>query len=85
MAGTYIVTLLALPWNKDSKSVIDMKWLGILEEEHYGPCQSKGKSVGIPGSGGTSHRFKGPILCLVHHRESVKAMQNRGTGNAENS
>jgi ATP-dependent Lon protease len=66
VARTYIETILALPWNKESKSEIDMKKAeGILEEDHYGLSKVKERVLEYLAVVELSHRIKGPILCLV--------------------
>lgn len=66
VARTYIETILALPWNKESKSEIDMKKAeGILEEDHYGLAKVKERVLEYLAVVELSHRIKGPILCLV--------------------
>lgn len=63
---TYIETLLALPWDKESKEELNLvKAEKILNQDHYGLNQVKERVLEylavIERSGG----MKGPILCLV--------------------
>jgi ATP-dependent Lon protease len=63
---TYIETILALPWNKETESNIDLKHAeAILEEDHYGLEKVKERVLEYLAVVELSHKIKGPILCLV--------------------
>ena len=63
---TYIETILALPWNKASKSNIDLLLAEkILDEDHYGLTKVKERVLEYLAVIQLSKTLKGPILCLV--------------------
>lgn len=63
---TYIETILGLPWNKSSKSNIDLKKAEkILNEDHYGLENVKERILEYLAVMHLSNSVKGPILCLV--------------------
>ena len=63
---TYIETILGLPWNKSSKSNIDLKKAEkILNEDHYGLEKVKERILEYLAVMHLSNSVKGPILCLV--------------------
>ncbi len=66
MLGTYIETVLSLPWNKRSKDSEDLKraW-NILEEGHYGLKDVKERIMEFLAVRNLTHKGKSPILCLV--------------------
>lgn len=66
MLGTYIETVLNLPWNKRSKDSEDLKraW-NILEEGHYGLKDVKERIMEFLAVRNLTHKGKSPILCLV--------------------
>ena len=68
MLGTYIETVLNLPWNKRSKDSEDLKraW-NILEEGHYGLKDVKERIMEFLAVRNLTHKGKSPILCLVAH------------------
>ncbi len=62
----YIETVLALPWNKVSKSSIDLKKAEkILNQDHYGLEKVKERVLEYLAVIHLSKAIKGPILCLV--------------------
>ncbi|MCR4600716.1 MAG: endopeptidase La, partial [Clostridia bacterium] len=62
----YIETILDLPWNKSSKSKIDIKRARkVLDEDHYGLEKVKDRIVEYLAVMALSKNFKGPILCLA--------------------
>lgn len=63
---TYVETILALPWNKSSKSNIDLKKAEkILNADHYGLEKVKERVLEYLAVVRLSNSIKGPILCLV--------------------
>lgn len=63
---TYIEWVLALPWNKISKSNINLKEAErILNEDHYGLDQVKERIIEYLAVMHLSKSLRGPILCLV--------------------
>lgn len=63
---TYIEWILALPWNKTSKSTIDIKEAErILNEDHYGLEKVKERILEYLAVMKLSKSTKGPIICLV--------------------
>lgn len=63
---TYIEWILALPWNKASKSNFDLKNSeAILNEDHYGLEKVKERILEYLAVMKLSKTLKGPILCLV--------------------
>lgn len=63
---TYVETILALPWNKSSKSNIDLKKAEkILNADHYGLEKVKERVLEYLAVAHLSNSIKGPILCLV--------------------
>lgn len=63
---TYVETILALPWNKASKSNIDLKEAErILNEDHYGLNKVKDRIIEYLAVMHLSKSLRGPILCLV--------------------
>lgn len=63
---TYIETILSLPWNKESKTEIDLKKAEeILDEDHYGLQKVKERVLEYLAVVQLSQSMKGPILCLV--------------------
>ncbi len=64
--GSYIETLLSLPWNKRSQDSEDLKkaW-EILEEGHYGLKDVKERIMEFLAVRRLTHKGKSPILCLV--------------------
>lgn len=63
---TYIETILALPWNTESETEIDLKKSEkILDEDHYGLNKVKERVLEYLAVISLSQSMKGPILCLV--------------------
>lgn len=62
----YIDTIVSLPWNKKSKSKIDInKAERILDEDHYGLAKPKERILEYLAVQAQVKKIKGPILCLV--------------------
>ena len=62
----YLETIVALPWNDDSKESIDIeKALAILNEDHYGLEDVKERIVEYLSVRKLKHDSKGSIICLV--------------------
>lgn len=62
----YIDCIVNLPWNKKSKSKIDIrKAEKILDEDHYGLAKPKERILEYLAVQAQVKRIKGPILCLV--------------------
>ena len=63
---SYIETILALPWNKESETDIDLRNSEkILDEDHYGLDKVKERVLEYLAVITLSQSMKGPILCLV--------------------
>ena len=63
---SYIATILALPWNKESETDIDLRRSEkILDEDHYGLNKVKERVLEYLAVITLSQSMKGPILCLV--------------------
>lgn len=63
---TYVECVLSLPWNKQSKDVIEMKEAQkILDEDHFGLEKVKERILEYLAVMKLSGSMKGPILCLV--------------------
>ncbi|NLD18658.1 MAG: endopeptidase La [Clostridiales bacterium] len=66
VSRNYIETILALPWNEESKDNIDLnKAEDILNEDHYGLDKVKERVLEYLAVIRLSESLKGPILCLV--------------------
>ena len=62
----YIDCIVNLPWNKKSKSKIDInKAEKILDEDHYGLAKPKERILEYLAVQAQVKRIKGPIICLV--------------------
>jgi ATP-dependent Lon protease len=62
----YIDCIVNLPWNKKSKSKIDInKAEIILDEDHYGLAKPKERILEYLAVQAQVKRIKGPIICLV--------------------
>jgi len=62
----YIETLLALPWNKVSKDILDIKAAeDILEAEHYGLEKVKERVLEFLAVRAYAKKGDSPIICLV--------------------
>lgn len=61
----YLEALVALPWNKKSKTTVNLKDAEkILDEEHYGLKKAKERVVEYLAVHKLSGKMKGPILCF---------------------
>lgn len=61
----YLETLVSLPWNKKSKTTIDLKQAEkILDQEHYGLKKAKERVIEYLAVHKLSGKMKGPILCF---------------------
>lgn len=66
VSRSYIETILELPWNKTSKTKIDLKEAEkILNKDHYGLDKVKERVLEYLAVVELSGELKGPILCLV--------------------
>lgn len=66
VSRTYIDILLSLPWNKKSKTQIDLKLAEeILEKEHFGLEDVKKRVVEYLAVLKLNNSLKAPIICLV--------------------
>lgn len=62
----YIDWILNLPWNEETKDVLDLKKSAkILDEDHYGLKEIKERILEYLAIRQLSKSMKGPILCLV--------------------
>ncbi|TCO69341.1 endopeptidase La [Marinisporobacter balticus] len=62
----YVEWILDLPWNKQSKDMIDIeKAKDILDEDHYGLKDVKERILEYLAIRQLSKNMKGPIICLV--------------------
>ncbi|BCL61037.1 hypothetical protein DGMP_17300 [Desulfomarina profundi] len=62
----YIDCIVSLPWNKKSKSKIDINRAEkILDEDHYGLVKPKERILEYLAVQAQVKKIKGPILCLV--------------------
>ncbi len=63
---TYLDWLIGLPWQKKSKSKLDLKEAQkILDEDHYGLEQVKKRVLEYLAVHQLTNKMKGPILCFV--------------------
>ena len=63
---TYVDWILDLPWNKQTKDVLDIKKAKvILDEDHYGLTSVKERILEYLAIRQLAKDMKGPILCLV--------------------
>lgn len=63
---TYLDWLLGLPWNKETKDLLDIDVAEkILEEDHYGLEKVKERILEYLSVRKLTETMKGPILCLV--------------------
>lgn len=66
VSKTYLDWILALPWNKETKDVLDIKKAReILEKEHFGLEDVKDRIIEYLAVKQMSKSLRGPILCLV--------------------
>jgi ATP-dependent Lon protease len=66
VSRSYLDWLLAMPWNKKSKEIRDMKWsLKVLEEDHYGLEKIKDRILEFLAVRSLLKKPQGTILCFV--------------------
>lgn len=71
----YLDWMLDIPWKKRSKVNKDLsKAMEILEEDHYGLEEVKERIVEYLAVQSRADKVKGPILCLVALRASVRLL-----------
>ncbi|MDX9873050.1 MAG: endopeptidase La [Clostridia bacterium] len=62
----YLDWLLAMPWNKQTEDIIDIKNAeGILNEDHYGLKKAKERILEYLAVRKLTEKIKGPIICFV--------------------
>lgn len=63
---TYLETIFALPWNKESKDKLDIKKAEeILDDHHFGMEKVKERIIEFLAIRKLSNNLKSPIICLV--------------------
>ncbi len=66
VSRTYLDTLFALPWNKETRDKLDLEHAKqILDDEHYGLEKVKERILEYLAIRKLSKSLKGPIICLV--------------------
>jgi len=66
VSRTYLDWLLAMPWNKRSREIRDMKWsMKVLEEDHYGLEKIKDRILEFLAVRNLVKKAQGTILCFV--------------------
>ena len=66
VSRTYLDWLLAMPWNKKSKEIRDMRWsIKVLEEDHYGLEKIKDRITEFLAVRSLLKKPQGTILCFV--------------------
>ncbi len=66
VSRTYLDWLLAMPWNKKSKEIRDIKWsMKVLEEDHYGLEKIKDRILEFLAVRAMVRKPQGTILCFV--------------------
>src|SRR5512140_3999142 len=66
VSRTYLDWLLAMPWNKKSREIRDMKWsMKVLEEDHYGLEKIKDRIIEVLAVRSLVKKPQGTILCFV--------------------
>jgi ATP-dependent Lon protease len=66
VSRTYLDWLIAMPWNKKSKEVRDIKWSQkVLEEDHYGLEKVKDRILEFLAVRNLVKKPQGTILCFV--------------------
>ena len=66
VSRTYLDWLLAVPWNKKSREIRDMKWsMKVLEEDHYGLEKIKDRIIEFLAVRNLVKKPQGSILCFV--------------------
>lgn len=82
---TYLDWIVDLPWNKESKDVINIeKVREVLEDEHYGLEDVKERILEYLAVKALNKNMKGPILCLVGPPGVGKTSVARSIANAMN-
>jgi ATP-dependent Lon protease len=66
VSRTYLDWLLAMPWNKKSREIRDMRWsMKVLEEDHYGLEKIKDRIIEFLAVRSLVKKPQGTILCFV--------------------
>jgi ATP-dependent Lon protease len=66
VSRTYLDWLIAMPWNKKSKEIRDMRWsMKVLEEDHYGLEKVKDRITEFLAVRTLLKKPQGTILCFV--------------------
>jgi ATP-dependent Lon protease len=66
VSRTYLDWLLAMPWNKKSREIRDMKFaMQVLEEDHYGLAKIKDRILEFLAVRSLVKKPQGTILCFV--------------------
>ncbi len=66
VSRTYLDWLIAMPWNKKSKEIRDMRWsMKVLEEDHYGLDKVKDRIIEFLAVRSLMKKPQGTILCFV--------------------
>jgi ATP-dependent Lon protease len=66
VSRTYLDWLLAMPWNKKSREIRDMRWsMKVLEEDHYGLEKIKERIIEFLAVRSLVRKPQGTILCFV--------------------
>jgi len=66
VSRTYLDWLIAMPWNKKSREIRDIKWsMKVLEEDHYGLDKIKERIIEFLAVRSLVKKPQGTILCFV--------------------
>jgi ATP-dependent Lon protease len=66
VSRTYLDWLIAVPWNKKSREIRDIKWsMKVLEEDHYGLDKIKDRIIEFLAVRSLVKKPQGTILCFV--------------------
>jgi ATP-dependent Lon protease len=66
VSRTYLDWLLAVPWNKKSREIRDMRWsMKVLEEDHHGLEKIKDRIIEFLAVRSLLKKPRGSILCFV--------------------
>jgi ATP-dependent Lon protease len=66
VSRTYLDWLLAMPWNKKSREIREMRWsMKVLEEDHYGLEKVKERIIEFLAVRSLVKKPQGTILCFV--------------------
>src|SRR5881409_2697236 len=66
VSRTYLDWLIAMPWNKKSREIRDMRWsMKVLEEDHYGLEKIKERILEFLAVRSLVKKPQGTILCFV--------------------